>query len=162
MCKLWSGHLLTELSSISVERSPPIEEVISTGVVPRFIEFLTREDHPQLQVWEKCHWSIILFTLFAHQWQVWYIKSYFFFLAAVWGCLGAHQHCIWHIREYQSGGWEWCCAHLCQAPQLPQWGCPRAGMNRICRAIISFLSGTYMGWCLCCLLFYLFARLYGL
>nr|ACF80582.1 unknown [Zea mays] len=28
---------------------PPIEEVISTGVVPRFIEFLTREDHPQLQ-----------------------------------------------------------------------------------------------------------------
>ncbi|KAL5654735.1 hypothetical protein ACJX0J_034054, partial [Zea mays] len=34
---------------LSIERSPPIEEVISTGVVPRFIEFLTREDHPQLQ-----------------------------------------------------------------------------------------------------------------
>ena len=33
-----------------VERSPPIEEVINTGVVPRFIEFLTREDYPQLQV----------------------------------------------------------------------------------------------------------------
>ena len=53
MCKLWSGHSLTEFSSISVERSPPIEEVISTGVVPRFIEFLTREDHPQLQVWNN-------------------------------------------------------------------------------------------------------------
>ncbi|CAM0957669.1 unnamed protein product [Alopecurus aequalis] len=34
---------------LSIERSPPIEEVISTGVVPRFIEFLTREDYPQLQ-----------------------------------------------------------------------------------------------------------------
>ncbi|XP_047044607.1 importin subunit alpha-1b [Lolium rigidum] len=34
---------------LSIERSPPIEEVISTGVVPRFIVFLTREDYPQLQ-----------------------------------------------------------------------------------------------------------------
>ncbi|KAG8067233.1 hypothetical protein GUJ93_ZPchr0005g15587 [Zizania palustris] len=34
---------------LSIERSPPIEEVINTGVVPRFIEFLTREDYPQLQ-----------------------------------------------------------------------------------------------------------------
>lgn len=33
-----------------VERSPPIEEVIQAGVVPRFVEFLQREDYPQLQV----------------------------------------------------------------------------------------------------------------
>jgi hypothetical protein len=32
------------------ERSPPIEEVIQSGVVPRFVEFLVREDFPQLQV----------------------------------------------------------------------------------------------------------------
>lgn len=32
------------------ERSPPIEEVIQSGVVPRFVEFLLREDFPQLQV----------------------------------------------------------------------------------------------------------------
>ena len=32
------------------ERSPPIEEVISAGVVPRFVEFLVRSDYPQLQV----------------------------------------------------------------------------------------------------------------
>lgn len=32
------------------ERSPPIQEVIQAGVVPRFIEFLMREDVPQLQV----------------------------------------------------------------------------------------------------------------
>ncbi|KAL9257210.1 Importin subunit alpha-1b-like protein [Drosera capensis] len=31
------------------ERSPPIEEVIQAGVVPRFVEFLVREDFPQLQ-----------------------------------------------------------------------------------------------------------------
>ncbi|CAN8274973.1 unnamed protein product [Cochlearia groenlandica] len=34
---------------LSIERSPPIEEVIDAGVVPRFVEFLTREDYPQLQ-----------------------------------------------------------------------------------------------------------------
>lgn len=34
-----------------IERNPPIEEVIQSGVVPRFIEFLGRDDYPQLQVW---------------------------------------------------------------------------------------------------------------
>lgn len=34
---------------LSIERSPPIEEVIRSGVVPRFVEFLVREDFPQLQ-----------------------------------------------------------------------------------------------------------------
>ncbi|CDY32165.1 BnaCnng06740D [Brassica napus] len=31
------------------ERSPPIDEVIKAGVIPRFVEFLGRQDHPQLQ-----------------------------------------------------------------------------------------------------------------
>ncbi|XP_052189538.1 importin subunit alpha-2-like [Diospyros lotus] len=34
---------------LSIERSPPIEEVIQSGVVPHFVEFLMREDFPQLQ-----------------------------------------------------------------------------------------------------------------
>ncbi|KAG9459516.1 hypothetical protein H6P81_004024 [Aristolochia fimbriata] len=34
---------------LSIERSPPIEEVIQAGVVPRFVDFLLREDFPQLQ-----------------------------------------------------------------------------------------------------------------
>ncbi|MED6220587.1 Inositol monophosphatase 1 [Stylosanthes scabra] len=34
---------------LSIERSPPIEEVIQAGVVPRFVEFLHRDDFPQLQ-----------------------------------------------------------------------------------------------------------------
>jgi len=33
-----------------VDRTPPIEEVIQSGVVPRFVEFLAREDFPLLQV----------------------------------------------------------------------------------------------------------------
>nr|KAJ0225063.1 hypothetical protein LSAT_V11C100046660 [Lactuca sativa] len=32
-----------------LKRSPPIEEVIQSGVVPHFFEFLVREDFPQLQ-----------------------------------------------------------------------------------------------------------------
>jgi hypothetical protein len=42
---IWFNHF-----HVLPERSPPIEEVIQAGVVPRFIEFLMREDFPQLQV----------------------------------------------------------------------------------------------------------------
>lgn len=34
---------------LSIERSPPIEEVIKAGVVPRFVQFLSKYDFPQLQ-----------------------------------------------------------------------------------------------------------------
>ncbi|KAJ6940884.1 hypothetical protein NC651_006875 [Populus alba x Populus x berolinensis] len=34
---------------LSIERCPPINEVIQSGVVPRFVEFLARDDFPQLQ-----------------------------------------------------------------------------------------------------------------
>ncbi|GBG63399.1 hypothetical protein CBR_g38022 [Chara braunii] len=34
---------------LSIERSPPIEEVIRAGVVPRFVQFLQKYDFPQLQ-----------------------------------------------------------------------------------------------------------------
>ncbi|KAL6781622.1 IPA1 [Auxenochlorella protothecoides x Auxenochlorella symbiontica] len=34
---------------LSIERNPPIEEVISAGVIPRFVAFLQRGDAPQLQ-----------------------------------------------------------------------------------------------------------------
>lgn len=42
--------LLTFSLYYFVERSPPIDEVIKAGVVPRFVEFLGRHDLPQLQV----------------------------------------------------------------------------------------------------------------
>ncbi|KAH6555811.1 hypothetical protein KP509_1Z226000 [Ceratopteris richardii] len=34
---------------LSIERNPPIEAVIGAGVVPRFVQFLVRNDLPQLQ-----------------------------------------------------------------------------------------------------------------
>jgi hypothetical protein len=43
------------------ERTPPIEEVIQTGVVSRFVEFLMREDFPQLQV---CCILVYIYVLF--------------------------------------------------------------------------------------------------
>lgn len=42
--------LLADSDFCVPERCPPIEEVIQTGVVSRFVEFLMREDYPQLQV----------------------------------------------------------------------------------------------------------------
>ncbi|KAK6941052.1 Armadillo [Dillenia turbinata] len=53
---VWSedGNLQLEATThfrklLSIERSPPIEEVVRAGVVPRFVEFLARDDFPQLQ-----------------------------------------------------------------------------------------------------------------
>lgn len=53
---VWSddGNLQLEATTqfrklLSIERSPPINEVINSGVVPRFVEFLARDDFPQLQ-----------------------------------------------------------------------------------------------------------------
>jgi len=34
---------------LSIERNPPIQQVINSGVVPRFVEFLQRDDSPALQ-----------------------------------------------------------------------------------------------------------------
>jgi len=34
---------------LSIERNPPIQEVINSGVVPRFVQFLTFQNNPQLQ-----------------------------------------------------------------------------------------------------------------
>ena len=33
---------------LSIEKNPPIQQVINSGVVPRFLEFLSREDVPGL------------------------------------------------------------------------------------------------------------------
>ncbi|KAL8139160.1 hypothetical protein V2J09_005161 [Rumex salicifolius] len=34
---------------LSIERNPPIDEVVQSGIVPRLVEFLARDDYPQLQ-----------------------------------------------------------------------------------------------------------------
>ncbi|CAI9109258.1 OLC1v1009045C1 [Oldenlandia corymbosa var. corymbosa] len=34
---------------LSIERDPPVDEVIESGVVPWLVKFLTRDDHPELQ-----------------------------------------------------------------------------------------------------------------
>ncbi|XP_057776651.1 importin subunit alpha-like [Salvia miltiorrhiza] len=53
---IWSNDAALQLEAttqfrklLSIERNPPIEEVIQSGVVPRFVEFLARDDYPQLQ-----------------------------------------------------------------------------------------------------------------
>ncbi|XP_020267163.1 importin subunit alpha-4-like [Asparagus officinalis] len=53
---VWSENPVTQLEAttqfrklLSIERCPPIEEVIKAGVIPRFVGFLSRNDLPQLQ-----------------------------------------------------------------------------------------------------------------
>jgi hypothetical protein len=53
LCSSFDGtfrHVVDFWFHICVERSPPIDEVIKAGAVPRFVEFLGRHDLPQLQV----------------------------------------------------------------------------------------------------------------
>ncbi|XP_062119044.1 importin subunit alpha-4-like [Humulus lupulus] len=53
---VWSDDSALQLEAttqfrklLSIERSPPIDEVIKPGVVPQFVEFLGRNEVPQLQ-----------------------------------------------------------------------------------------------------------------
>lgn len=48
LCLTW--RLEMSFLSTLAERNPPIEEVISQGVIPRFVQFLQRSDLPPLQV----------------------------------------------------------------------------------------------------------------
>jgi HEAT repeat protein len=41
---------------LSIERNPPIEEVIATGVVPRFVQMLSFHENPQLQF--EASWAL--------------------------------------------------------------------------------------------------------
>ena len=50
--------------AMCVERSPPIDEVIKAGVVPRFVEFLGRQDLPQLQVGTILFFLVLLSCYF--------------------------------------------------------------------------------------------------
>ncbi|KAM3342491.1 hypothetical protein P3S68_027457 [Capsicum galapagoense] len=43
------SEILPSLLVVLAKRNPPIKEVIQSGVVPRFVEFLARDDYPQLQ-----------------------------------------------------------------------------------------------------------------
>lgn len=43
-------------------------------------------------------------------------------MAAVWGSAGSHCHCEGNIREHQGGCWPRCCAQLCEATELAEWG----------------------------------------
>ncbi|AES92574.1 hypothetical protein MtrunA17_Chr4g0074371 [Medicago truncatula] len=56
VANIWSDDNSQQLEAttefrkrLSIERYPPIDEVIQSGVVPRFVQFLYREDFPQLQ-----------------------------------------------------------------------------------------------------------------
>ncbi|KAK9016898.1 hypothetical protein V6N11_079391 [Hibiscus sabdariffa] len=49
----------TQILQLLAERNPPIDEVIQAGVIPRFVELLTRDDFPELQLALVCALVII-------------------------------------------------------------------------------------------------------
>lgn len=48
---------------LSIERSPPIQEVIDAGVVPRFVQFLHMSDNPVrvLSLWLSHHFFVLFY-----------------------------------------------------------------------------------------------------
>lgn len=72
----------------SIERSPPLEEVIKAGVVSRFVGCLMT-------------WLLDLVSLcfsVVCPLEIWC-------LLVVWGCMGSNKHCLWDLREQQGCNW---------------------------------------------------------
>ena len=87
---MWFDNIYILWNYGITERSPPIEEVIQSGVVPRFVEFLVREDFPQLQVCmgffffffvvcNLCGGCVSSFVVFAYSFYI-YIYIYIYIL----------------------------------------------------------------------------------
>lgn len=55
---------------LSIERNPPIQAVIDTRIVPRFVEFLGCDDNPALQVFSlsvsRCFFELSICVNFFH------------------------------------------------------------------------------------------------
>ena len=114
------------------ERSPPINEVVQSGVVPRFVEFLARDEFPQLQVrffnlcysfWYWIHVCYLCRFMFVDFFLLW---SWMY--CSVWGSLGPNKYCFWDVGKHQGCNWSWSHPDICQTFRLSSWWCSRAGV----------------------------------
>ena len=123
---VFSGLFFVLTIIYSPERSPPINEVVQSGVVPRFVDFLGKDEFPQLQVWflarlcySFCYWIHFMFLI---------VLFYGIGCSLVWGRLGPHKHCFRDIRKHPGCDWSWSHPHICQPSRLSEWWCSWTGV----------------------------------